>query len=512
MNDNLSKSYIRNVLFRNSQIEDLSNSYSNKYIFMESIHPSTATRYLIENESGLKKKLINFAFRHKEFIKHIPIIGKKAIRIKTQMVKKIMHNSSDILDVEPLFGLYNTDFPGEIYKLLLGRLIDEAGLKECIKLMRTGASKGALVYIIAKSAEFKNRFQIKNIKLYRKEYKKYLSKQRVSKIPIINRITPIFTLKSQFSELYDRLEQSEHIMKNLLVENKSLLYIVKDEQKRLLENVCEKLDDQSELASSLSEKIANYAYLLDTLSFTTKEIPNRYISDGAIKEQSYLKKATENVDVSSLDQYEEKDKFYYLLANLFRGDTKFVKNTQSFYLKYVQDAYAKCDCKPFIDIGSGRGEFLESLKDLGAEGIGVDYNRASAEVAIKKGLNVKIDLAQNYLLSLDDNSLSGVSMFQVAEHISFDEMFSLCYIISSKISKGGCFIMETMNPYCFCKFGNFKIDPSHIEFPSPDAFKLLLELCGFSKVILEFYGPLADGVKTINTLANYEGYCAIAIK
>ena len=590
MGNNLSKKYIRNKLLANHNLNDdiyCHEQFQKKHIEIRGLSSSDAERYILNTKHGLKGKLVKIAFENKETLKKIPFLGDRIIKTKNRMLKEAINNIENTLDLTPYFGYYKADFIAKMYEVMLGRHVDDEGMASCMAAMRNGASRGAIVYIIASSPEFNNRIQILNLEKYRSEFKRYVNKNKIRKVPIID---------GQVSEVYDRIGELENTFKfanaqslgvnidiikrldSLYLENKKyyLLYdelynneiklkiVIQDllndlhdkfdkqannisalnekikfetenianmykkidneiEHRITLEekinkeagyiiSLHEKLDKEAEYITSLHEKLDKLSVNFSSLEYINRKIPDRLITNGSLDLKSYLDKAMENVNENDISAFSEKDKYYYFMAELFRGSREAVKNSIQPYIKYIEEAYKNCCEKPFVDIGCGRGEFLEIMAEKNMKAIGVDYNSASVKTAIDLNYNVVIDSAQNYLSTLEDNSLSGVTMFQVVEHIPFEEMFDLCFLIYKKIDKNGCFVMETVNPYCFSRLGTIKVDPSHIQLPAPDAYKLLLELCGFTDIVLEFYAPLGNGEKTQNILCSYEGYCIIAKK
>lgn len=210
---NLDKTYIRRRLRVSCREEqNRSDSITQRYINIRGLSSQDAENYILESEQGLKAKFIRLAFRNKDFIKRIPFIGGKMLSLKNNMLKKsIVKLNTCTFDVSPYLEWYKTDFISAIYELLLGREVDENGLNSYLNLMRQGASKGAIVYLIAISDEFGAKGEITYLKQYKKEYKRFIFKQRVTKLPVLGKVSSVFTLKSQISELYDRIERTEVI-------------------------------------------------------------------------------------------------------------------------------------------------------------------------------------------------------------------------------------------------------------------------------------------------------------
>ena len=210
---NLDKKYIRRRLRVSCREEQhRSNSIAPRYINIKELSSHDAENYIMGSEQGLKAKFIRIAFKKKESIKKIPFIGRKILSVKNDMLKKsVAKLNTSTLDVSHYLEWYKTDFISAIYEVLLQRKVDENGLNSCLNLMRQGASKGAIVYLIATSDEFGARGEIAYLKQYKKEYKRFILKQRVIKVPILGKVYSIFTLKSQLSDLYDRIERTEAI-------------------------------------------------------------------------------------------------------------------------------------------------------------------------------------------------------------------------------------------------------------------------------------------------------------
>lgn len=572
MRNYLCKSYIEKALFERPNQEAVEQIAASAYFVDIGKRPQNAYGPVSSQEAaeilggssvGLKQKAIAFAFHHKEFFKKLPIVGRYLLQKKEAMLHAAMTGTKTI-DISPLLGLDDDTFIGELYQVLLNRLPDEGGLLSYAAHRNQWISHEAMAYILVNSPEFAHRYTVLHLEDYRKSYQRYIRKCRLNKIPVLNRILPIFCLRGQFSLLYQQIDRSNGTIKALWAQNQQMLEALQameckqalyqdlqeesaekllkraeklaaaseeiireiENQRKVPEQIIERLSLDAQLITSLHEKIdqlaiaqassleslAQFNDFRNKLSFTVEPIPERIFSCGIINSESYLEKATQGITVDDIAEFNDKDKFYYLLANFSRGTKEFIQAGIAHYMPFIQAAYDSCQNKPVLDIGCGRGEFLEMLSQQEIAGVGVDLNTASTQEPIRQGYDIQIMDAEEYLASAKDKAFSCITMFQVAEHIPFEEMFDICKLIAEKLDNTGLFVMETINPYCFYKFGSYKIDPSHIEFPSPDAFKLLLEMLGFQEVKLQFYAPLGDGVKTMNPLSNYEGYCILAKK
>lgn len=147
---------------------------------------------------------------------------------------------------------------------------------------------------------------------------------------------------------------------------------------------------------------------------------------------------------------------YLKFENQFRGPRDYVMASQSVYIDYFKYCGGA-----IIDIGCGRGEFLELMKKNGVKAIGVDSYQPFIDYCRNIGLEVEKADALTYLSQLPDEGVSGIFMSHVVEHLSNDYIIKLIEIASKKIYPGGYFVIETPNPQCLTTYRNFYVDLGH---------------------------------------------------
>jgi O-antigen chain-terminating methyltransferase len=177
------------------------------------------------------------------------------------------------------------------------------------------------------------------------------------------------------------------------------------------------------------------------------------------------------------------DEFYLNFEDKFRGDEMTITERLRVYLPYFNNRPSAISKSPFLDIGSGRGEFLDLLTHEKVNIIGLDINLKMVEKAKNKGHSVIEGDALNYLTSQKKNTLAGVSGFHIVEHIPFPELmkiFSECYRVTKK---GGMVIFETPNPENLTVGSlTFNYDPSHLKPIPPQLLAFCLEYIGFNEI------------------------------
>ena len=183
--------------------------------------------------------------------------------------------------------------------------------------------------------------------------------------------------------------------------------------------------------------------------------------------------------------------YEYHQSNL-RGSIDEIKKRQSIYLPYIKKSK-----KPFLEIGFGRGEFLEIVKKAGIKNIeGVDLNYLFYKSAKEKGFNVYHSDALEFLY-LSSKTFSGISAFHFIEHLEFPQLFDFLLMCSKKIEKGGTLILETPNiANLQVSSINFHYDFSHVLKIPPVLLKYLLKFFGFSEIKFLYLHPMKGKLKT----------------
>ena len=176
--------------------------------------------------------------------------------------------------------------------------------------------------------------------------------------------------------------------------------------------------------------------------------------------------------------------FYYRLEERYRGARDEIKRS---LLIYQDDLRAARDrvgvLGPVVDIGCGRGEFLEVMRDDGLQAVGVDSNAIQLDAARSHGAAVVHADALDYLRGLDDASVLAVTGIHIVEHIPFPELVRLMQQVVRVLKKGGIALFETPNPRnLIVGATTFHLDPTHIRQLPPEVMKVLLETVGFEQI------------------------------
>ncbi|MFP4514016.1 MAG: class I SAM-dependent methyltransferase [Acidimicrobiales bacterium] len=181
------------------------------------------------------------------------------------------------------------------------------------------------------------------------------------------------------------------------------------------------------------------------------------------------------------------DRLYRDLEATFRGSAEQIRDLVSAYLDDVATA---CESAPLLDIGSGRGEWLDVLAARGIEAYGIEINEAFVTECSARGLDVRRGDALAHLHALPDASLGAVTAFHVAEHLDLDTLIDLIDAALRVLRPGGVLLLETPNPTnVSVGAASFYLDPTHLKPLHPQFLEFLVANRGFSEVEVRYVHP-----------------------
>ncbi len=194
---------------------------------------------------------------------------------------------------------------------------------------------------------------------------------------------------------------------------------------------------------------------------------------------------------SVASQFASADSYKYVgFEHEFRGSAADVASRLVDYAAIFENV------SDVLDIGCGRGEFLEVLRARGITARGIDLNPSMVDVCVEKGLSAAADDALTHLRSLPDGSLGGLFAAQVVEHLEPRYLTALLDIAYDKLRPGAPIVLETINPACWLAFFESYIrDITHVRPIHPDTLKYLLIASGFQYVEVQFRSPYPESEK-----------------
>jgi len=184
------------------------------------------------------------------------------------------------------------------------------------------------------------------------------------------------------------------------------------------------------------------------------------------------------------------DSMYVAIEDRFRGDHEVIKERQRKYLGFLANLPKN---STILDLGPGRGEWLELVRDHGFSAIGIDTNTEFVASAKDRGLSViNCDLLE-YVSSCSSGSIAAVTMFQVAEHLPLGVLEKVLAHVHRILQPGGLFIAEIPNIETLRVGGaSFWIDPTHERPLFPEFLVFMVERSGFVQIQRLVSTPLSD--------------------
>lgn len=177
------------------------------------------------------------------------------------------------------------------------------------------------------------------------------------------------------------------------------------------------------------------------------------------------------------------ERFYRAFEDKFRGSRELVQSRLLVYRPFLEILKSIDREACAIDLGCGRGEWLELLRDCGFQARGIDLDEGMLSVSRHLGLQVTCGDALSTLRDLPDDSQLLVSGFHIAEHLLFTELQELVEQAHRVLKPGGVLILETPNPENFSVATvNFYLDPTHQRPIPPQLLSFLPEYYGFLRV------------------------------
>jgi O-antigen chain-terminating methyltransferase len=193
---------------------------------------------------------------------------------------------------------------------------------------------------------------------------------------------------------------------------------------------------------------------------------------------------------SELDPSVQRILAYSSFEDRHRGSQGVVRPLLAPYLQHFDG------CERVLDLGSGRGEFVDMLNERGITAYGVDSDASQVETARSAGRDVRLEDAVEHLRGLETGEVDGVFSSQVAEHLTTNQLIGSIDLVHRKLAPGGVFVMETPNPEAlFILATFFYVDLTHIKPIHPEALKWAFEACGFEDVRIERSQRVPDSAR-----------------
>lgn len=182
-------------------------------------------------------------------------------------------------------------------------------------------------------------------------------------------------------------------------------------------------------------------------------------------------------------------------AEKFRGGEDYVRERQRMYAERFRGA------GDVLDLGCGRGELLEVLKENGIAARGIDFSEECVVLCRTKGLQAERADLFEYLRDQPDGSMGGIVCSQVVEHLEPERIPELVRLGHAKLRPSAIFAVETPNPECLAIFAtHFYLDPTHTRPIPPPLMAFYFEEAGLGRIEVERLYPAVDTMPSLASL------------
>ena len=186
---------------------------------------------------------------------------------------------------------------------------------------------------------------------------------------------------------------------------------------------------------------------------------------------------------------------YTRFAERFRGSEDYVRRNQAFYKPLF------AGCTNVLDIGCGRGEFLETMREIGVPAKGLDLGEESVAQCRAKGLDAQVADLFEYLAASPDGEFDGIMSSQVVEHLAPERLPEMIRLCGAKLRRGGVLALETPNPECLAIFAtHFYLDPTHTRPVPRQLLGFYMEESGLGQIQFHMLSPAIESMPELAEL------------
>lgn len=199
--------------------------------------------------------------------------------------------------------------------------------------------------------------------------------------------------------------------------------------------------------------------------------------------------------------------FYRAFEDEFRGGRELIKSRLEQYLPFLDPLKEIHSELTAIDLGCGRGEWLELMGENGFSARGVDLDDGMLAACRERQFDVETGDAIAFLKNMPDESASIVSAFHLVEHIAFDDLKQLVEESLRVLKPAGLLILETPNPEnLIVGTASFYFDPSHEKPIPPQLLDFIPRHFGFVRTkVVRLQEPKNIENKKLNLLDIFVG-------
>ena len=313
------------------------------------------------------------------------------------------------------------------------------------------------------------------------------------------RIEKLENWENNYNTQRKRIEKLENWEKNYNIQRKRIENLEKWEQNF---NIQRKRFETLEITNrKLNKRLLPLENLKENFKilFNENTVLRQRLEQSLSSKTTTIKpseKAT-TTEVYSIDDNIHNDYLYFPYLNADRAIESVVQELVEPYVSFfLKTKVNKEIANPFIiDVGCGRGEFLNCCKSANLAAKGIDINEDMINHCKSKKHDAILSDGVSYLETLENNSVKGIFACHIIEHMESDKLLKFLRLCSAKLAKGGRLVLETPNPSSFFALSMFYRDFTHKQPIHPKTISFLLEKLSFQNVEINDIHPTPDKFK-----------------
>lgn len=154
---------------------------------------------------------------------------------------------------------------------------------------------------------------------------------------------------------------------------------------------------------------------------------------------------------------------------------------------YLSDLATAAVSGHVIDVGAGRGEWLELLRTEGIDAYGLDPDPDAAAEAAARGLDIRAEDAIDHLQALPAGSVRAITAFRLVDRLPLDTLVALLDAALVALAPGGLLLLVAANPTNLTVGAStFWLDPAGYRPTHPRLLEVLLLERGFASAEIRF--------------------------
>ena len=382
-------------------------------------------------------------------------------------------------------------FVTNAFRGILQREPDDAGLDGYVTYLRNGGSKEYMLADLLMSDEGQSRgVTIHGLEWPITRYKLLKKTGPMSKVLRIVLDKVQFLLKP-WKHNGPQLSDISQVEITAVENQQRLVASIQQEMGRVLARI-NQLDEQfNRTASGNGALTADLALVRQDLRYQQRNVS---LMLEELQKPEQKENAPIFVDKHSEDQM---DAFYVAFEDACRGSREEIRLAMEAYLPHLQEFTERGNAR-LLDLGCGRGEWLQLMQEQGWQVQGIDMNNVMVQQCLEQGLDVNQGDALGYLQKQPDSSIDLITGFHIIEHLPFSTLFGVFGEAMRVLKPNGRILFETPNPENLLVGSHtFYHDPTHRNPVTPTSIEFLARYHGFIDSEIIRLHPYPDEAKVV---------------